>query len=785
MKKLLISLLSVTLLSLQGVTYGQAALELSWNGSWSPSPGPVQGPTVNSQTQTFQQDLLNNADFSDYTPALTVTTSLRNQVYTGLHYGNVSTGLSFGAQKSEWDDPTILTQSATAGDLYGLLGANVGAYGPTASMYRSLPTAATGTIDADYSQFGQDANGGVNIFSTVEPLQDLGADKAGRYEYGELVITFSRPVKDPVLHIASLGGSTWYLPVGSVNAPGNWKMSYFTTELELQTPGYTSTRLSGTPFFDIEGNNILNNATKPNGDSQVGDVTVNGESSYGAASGSIQITGTVTQLIYKVYVRGSAASDFNFSFDKSTVNGNRDPFYGDYWAISYSLAKPTQQVSGNVFVDKDGLTDNNINQSAGIANDKTNAGGLYANLLNTAGQVVATTSVYPNGTYLFDNVPAGTYSVQLTTNAGTGTYAVPVAAPATVLPDGWVNTGEFIGSGFGSDGTVNGNSVLFTVSSGEIKSEVNFGLDHLPESVSFSTPVSTPYITQKFTLNSPSLPVLSGSDPEDQPSTGVLTGKTLQITTIPNNSDLLYNNVLVTVGQVITNFDPALLQIQITVATMLSTFTEFKYAYIDAAGFADPTPANYRISWTSGGTLPVRFTNLNGSYLNGSTLLSWASLTELNFSHYEVEHSVNGVDYSFIGRVEGTGNSTTRTDYSFIHRQPVAGINYYRLKFYDKDGNYSYSNIIAVMVNAQSMIITSVYPNPFVDRVHVTVTTDRTEKVQIRLLDNLGRLIRSQQGTVVSGLNLVTVSDLKELPSGSYVIEVKTESSAVVRKLIK
>ena len=53
-----------------------------------------------------------------------------------------------------------------------------------------------------------------------------------------------------------------------------------------------------------------------------------------------------------------------------------------------------QKTSGNIFIDKDGLKDNNINQSGGINNTKTNIGGvLYANLLNTAGQVVASTIV--------------------------------------------------------------------------------------------------------------------------------------------------------------------------------------------------------------------------------------------------------------------------------------------------------------------------------------------------------------------------------------------------------
>ncbi len=134
------------------------------------------------------------------------------------------------------------------------------------------------------------------------------------------------------------------------------------------------------------------------------------------------------------------------------------------FAVSYSL-------SGNVFNDTNGLLGTPVNTVDGTG---TNAGGLFANLLDSGGNVVATATVAANGTYSFPGVAAGSYTVQLSTNQGT----VGSAAPVKALPAGWVNTGEFLGTGAGSDGTPDG-LLAVTVSNANI-ANANFGIEQTP-----------------------------------------------------------------------------------------------------------------------------------------------------------------------------------------------------------------------------------------------------------------------------------------------------------------
>ncbi|MFT3682113.1 MAG: GEVED domain-containing protein [Ferruginibacter sp.] len=130
----------------------------------------------------------------------------------------------------------------------------------------------------------------------------------------------------------------------------------------------------------------------------------------------------------------------------------------------------TASISGNVLNDTDGLSDNTISGTG------TNAGGtLYVNAVNGSNAVIASTAVAAGGTYTLSGLPLGTYTLVLTTSATSNTAA---------LPAGWINTGEYLGAGSGSDGTING-ALTVTVSANT--SNARFG----------ATPAAYIYVHEK------------------------------------------------------------------------------------------------------------------------------------------------------------------------------------------------------------------------------------------------------------------------------------------------
>ncbi len=427
------------------------------------------------------------------------------------------------------------------------------------------------------------------------------------------------------------------------------------------------------------------------------------------------------------------------------------------------LIGPGISIAGKVWNDADG----NV-LDPGATEPETNVGGtLYVNLLDGTGNVVATTAVAADGSYNFANVTPGVnYTLQLTTNQGT----IGNTAPATALPTNWTNTGETRNGtiDLGGAGIIDARAYGFT-------NVVNydFAIEQLPESNNVTQTISQPVVGQFITLNGgANPPIPAGSDPED----GALGAtNTIVITSIPSNSTLLYNGIAVISGQVIINFNPSLLQVQITAATNGSTSTSFQFAYRDAASKQDPTPAVYTIQWAA--VLPIKLESFIAAPQGNSVLLKWVVSEEINVAKYEIETSTNAVDFKYVGNV--FANNAQK--YSLLHTSPVSGINYYRLKTTDKDGKFYYSEIRKVNFGKGSDVI--IYPNPVATGVvNIILTGSMIGKAAtVNILSMDGKLISQQK---ITNTGQIETIDVSKLANGSYVVRIITDDKVVSKNLL-
>jgi hypothetical protein len=138
--------------------------------------------------------------------------------------------------------------------------------------------------------------------------------------------------------------------------------------------------------------------------------------------------------------------------------------------IDAGFYKPIN-IYGNIWHDADGLTNNQINSTAGAAPIPQNLN-IYLIDDNT-GLIVQSEIVAPNGTYSFLDVDINkSYRIVLST-----IFAFPgQPAPRAALPTGWSNVGENLGVGpnSGSDGVVDG--VLYIDTTSEDVFNANFGI---------------------------------------------------------------------------------------------------------------------------------------------------------------------------------------------------------------------------------------------------------------------------------------------------------------------
>ncbi len=104
--------------------------------------------------------------------------------------------------------------------------------------------------------------------------------------------------------------------------------------------------------------------------------------------------------------------------------------------------------------------------------------------------------------------------------------------------------------------------------------------------------------------------------------------------------------------------------------------------------------------------LPVELVSFCGVSQESFNNLSWRTLTETNNSHFDIEHSVNGLNWYFVNKINGNGNSYQEINYQYNDYEFIKNsINYYRLKQVDYNGNFEYSKIIAIKNGDDKKII--------------------------------------------------------------------------------
>ena len=117
---------------------------------------------------------------------------------------------------------------------------------------------------------------------------------------------------------------------------------------------------------------------------------------------------------------------------------------------------------------------------------------------------------------------------------------------------------------------------------------------------------------------------------------------------------------------------------------------------------ANSTP--FTLDWTmSGGAslncgaLPIELLYFNANQLNcNENLLIWSTATEINSDYFDVERSFDAIHFEFIGRIKAAGNSTSIVNYDFKDSKPYQGLNYYRLKQVDYNGDNEVFTIVSV-----------------------------------------------------------------------------------------
>ncbi|MDQ8005294.1 MAG: hypothetical protein REI64_10875 [Pedobacter sp.] len=162
---------------------------------------------------------------------------------------------------------------------------------------------------------------------------------------------------------------------------------------------------------------------------------------------------------------------------------------------------------------------------------------------------------------------------------------------------------------------------------------------------------------------------------------------------------------------------------------------------------------------TGGGTtvLPVSLITFTAkANKQGAVNLAWSTASEKDNSHFEVARSANGIDFERLDDVKGNGNSNVVRNYSFTDTKPVVGVNYYRLKQVDFDGDFAFSNVATAKVGlAGDKLTVSVSANR--SSVSVSYTAATNGKALFNIYNVSGAKIATVEQTVNVGANQINI----------------------------
>jgi choice-of-anchor B domain-containing protein len=163
--------------------------------------------------------------------------------------------------------------------------------------------------------------------------------------------------------------------------------------------------------------------------------------------------------------------------------------------------------------------------------------------------------------------------------------------------------------------------------------------------------------------------------------------------------------------------------------------------------------------------VPVELIDFQGIADNKKAKLTWKTASEVNVSVYEIEkrNDENGKENWL--NIGSTKAHNTPSVYTLFDENPSLGTEYYRLKMVDKDGQFTYSKIVAIAFsNSQTPVF--MYPNPSKNRVYLSENTFKDAEI-VSILDISGKVVL--QSTVGKGRGGF---DIQDLAVGTYVFKV-------------
>ena len=184
-------------------------------------------------------------------------------------------------------------------------------------------------------------------------------------------------------------------------------------------------------------------------------------------------------------------------------------------------------------------------------------------------------------------------------------------------------------------------------------------------------------------------------------------------------------------------------------------------------------------------SLPVTFISFTAETTQKGNSLLWTTKDESNTKRFEVERSVDGVNFN---KLSYLSSAISTNKYSFVDNSPLPGNNYYRIKLEKTDGSFIFSKIEKIAtVYLNEFSLNGLYPNPVKgSALNIALVAPNKALLRLHITDVYGKILSTSTHSTEIGSNSFSL-DVSNLANGTYFIHFDYNSgeSSTTQKFIK
>jgi len=182
--------------------------------------------------------------------------------------------------------------------------------------------------------------------------------------------------------------------------------------------------------------------------------------------------------------------------------------------------------------------------------------------------------------------------------------------------------------------------------------------------------------------------------------------------------------------------------------------------------------------------LPIALESLDGEVKPNGNLIKWVTGTEVNNDFFTLYRSTDGVLFNEVSVITGNGNSSVANSYSYLDREALAGLSFYKLEQTDFNGTVNYVGTIELLRGESNIVtINSLLPVPVVSELEVSYSAQEGE-TNVVIYDMVGRIVNELTIESSNGLNEFDIN-VSDLNSGIYFISVVNNEQVATKRFVK